>query len=477
MKFISIYVVLILSISSIAFTQVGPEYGTKFEFSVAGDFVLYGNIGSYTGCSAWSPDGKWIACTDVVSSIIYIIPAEGGENVRIYSTDDIKEANENIIYSGIYYLNFTADSREITFQASVTDTTRGGKREELGRGTIRYSCPIPQIMSINIYTGEIRTIIDGGYHPNWSSDGRYLSYVNFDPGTWIGDMQSECNGVPTIYDTVTEEVRYLSDEGITDAASLDGGYYNNKYYFPAISPDGFSVIFNKTVDGAGQIFRVPFEGGEPEQLTFFESREDYEYECRGIRFSPDGQWVVFTKCWLPLLYRIDTGEIFYLFSGEKCEDSGFFLPEEPVRGALHTSWSPIGDKLCYSLTLVKDGALLSSPIYIFDFNPDRYTGDDVVMVEDENPSSFTILGNYPNPFNLSTTIEFSLHEAGHVKLELYDITGQKIRELVSRDMRQGFYSAVWDGRDENGTDVSSGLFFIQLTMGQSVAAGRMMMVK
>ncbi|HDY87086.1 MAG TPA: T9SS type A sorting domain-containing protein [bacterium] len=478
MKSLSLYVLLILFVSSVhAEVQIGPEYGTKFEFSVAGNFSLYGNIGSDTESPIWSPDGKWIACTDAGSSIIHIIPAEGGENIRIYSIDEIMEANENVISAHIYYLNFTADSREITFQADIIDTTRGGKKIEVGGGAYRYSCSIPQIMSVNIYTGELRTIIDGGYHPNWSQDGRYLIYVNFDPGTWILDVQSEYNGVPAIYDTETEETRYLSDEGITDTASLDGRYSNNKYHFPVISPDGYYLIFDKTVDGAGQLFRIPFEGIESEQLTFFEARDDYDWECKGTKFSPDGQWVVFTKYKLPLLYKIDTGEIFYLFSGEMCEDSGFFLPEEPVWGAWFASWSPVGDKLCYTLYLVNDGVFVGSYIYIFDFDPDKYIDDGVVMVESDKPSGFALLGNYPNPFNPATTIEFSIPEAGFVKLEIYNMMGQKIRELVSREMTPGVHSVLWDGCDKNGNQVSSGIYFSHLSMGNQTTINRMMLVK
>lgn len=109
-----------------------------------------------------------------------------------------------------------------------------------------------------------------------------------------------------------------------------------------------------------------------------------------------------------------------------------------------------------------------------DFNPDSFSK--IVLVEEE-PASFALLNNYPNPFNLSTTIEFTLPEGGFTELVIYNISGQKIRELLSADMTPGVHSVVWDGRDENGTPVSSGIFISRLKNRDNVFSNRMMLVK
>jgi hypothetical protein len=94
-----------------------------------------------------------------------------------------------------------------------------------------------------------------------------------------------------------------------------------------------------------------------------------------------------------------------------------------------------------------------------------------------NPLQFSILGNYPNPFNPSTTIEYSLPETGRASLVIYTVSGQKVRELASGTLSAGTHSVVWDGRDRNGNQVSSGIYISRLTMRDRATANRMLLVK
>ena len=103
---------------------------------------------------------------------------------------------------------------------------------------------------------------------------------------------------------------------------------------------------------------------------------------------------------------------------------------------------------------------------------DVQTGIDV-----DRTDSFALLGNYPNPFNPSTSIEFSLQEAGFAELVIYNVMGQKVRELLSGSMKAGVNSVVWDGRDDFGLTVAAGVYIAKLTMGSSIKARSMMLVK
>ncbi|MFA6471097.1 MAG: PQQ-binding-like beta-propeller repeat protein [Candidatus Latescibacterota bacterium] len=102
----------------------------------------------------------------------------------------------------------------------------------------------------------------------------------------------------------------------------------------------------------------------------------------------------------------------------------------------------------------------------------------VVSVADKTgPVDFALLKNYPNPFNPSTTIEFSLPSSCKVSLVIYNIMGRKVRELVSGQVLDGTGSVLWDGRDDFGKAVSSGVYFSKLQMGKQVAVGRMLLLK
>jgi hypothetical protein len=100
-----------------------------------------------------------------------------------------------------------------------------------------------------------------------------------------------------------------------------------------------------------------------------------------------------------------------------------------------------------------------------------------VETDESIPSAFIIIGNYPNPFNPSTTIEFTIPETGFINLGIYNIAGQKIRELVSDTMTAGSHSVLWDGRDESGTRVSSGMYMSRLVSGGNTASNRLLLIK
>jgi len=75
------------------------------------------------------------------------------------------------------------------------------------------------------------------------------------------------------------------------------------------------------------------------------------------------------------------------------------------------------------------------------------------------PTVTELNGNYPNPFNPSTNIKFSLKADSKVALSIYNIRGQKVKSLVNDNMQAGYHSIIWDGRDESGKSVTSGVYF------------------
>ncbi len=88
------------------------------------------------------------------------------------------------------------------------------------------------------------------------------------------------------------------------------------------------------------------------------------------------------------------------------------------------------------------------------------------------PGSYLLAHNYPNPFNASTTINYQLPIDSDVKLEVYNLLGQKVASLVDEKQRAGYRSVLWDA-----SDVSSGLYFYKLTAGDYTETRRMMLVK
>lgn len=98
-------------------------------------------------------------------------------------------------------------------------------------------------------------------------------------------------------------------------------------------------------------------------------------------------------------------------------------------------------------------------------------------VSEDAPFQYPLLRNTPNPFNPSTTISFTLPAPSRATLAVYSLTGQKVRTLVSERMTAGSHSVVWDGRDERGVPVSSGVYLSRLEAGKAVSTTKMLLMK
>jgi hypothetical protein len=95
-----------------------------------------------------------------------------------------------------------------------------------------------------------------------------------------------------------------------------------------------------------------------------------------------------------------------------------------------------------------------------------------------SPLETNLAQNYPNPFNPSTTIRYTLRETSHVTLRVYNVSGQLVRTLVDGEQAgQKSYSAEWDGRNNRGQNVSSGIYFYRLEAGEFTNTKKMLMLK
>ncbi|HNW60371.1 MAG TPA: T9SS type A sorting domain-containing protein, partial [bacterium] len=92
-------------------------------------------------------------------------------------------------------------------------------------------------------------------------------------------------------------------------------------------------------------------------------------------------------------------------------------------------------------------------------------------------ASYELGQNYPNPFNPTTTIDFSVPKASQVKLTVYNMLGQKVKTLVDRTMVAGQHTIKWDGLDDNGSAVSSGMYIYRLEGQFGVKSHKMMFLK
>lgn len=93
------------------------------------------------------------------------------------------------------------------------------------------------------------------------------------------------------------------------------------------------------------------------------------------------------------------------------------------------------------------------------------------------PSNFTLSQNYPNPFNPETNISYTLPEAANVRLVIFNILGQKVKTLVNEKQSAGYQTVKWDGTDDIGNHVGSGIYFYKITAGNYSDSKKMTLIK
>ena len=115
---------------------------------------------------------------------------------------------------------------------------------------------------------------------------------------------------------------------------------------------------------------------------------------------------------------------------------------------------------------------LIDSIIITHWEPQLNDNDFVVI-----PSSSLLRANYPNPFNPTTTISYYIETDQEVSIDIFNIKGQKVKNLVNGYKTKGDHKVVWNGQDEKGNNVGSGVYFYRMKAGEYQATQKMLMIK
>jgi hypothetical protein len=152
------------------------------------------------------------------------------------------------------------------------------------------------------------------------------------------------------------------------------------------------------------------------------------------------------------------------------------------------TWDPISDgRDLVSYSVYRDGVLIAeditttmyvdqglpsgtyfytvSAVYDGGWESEQSEDDEVIVTGTGNiliPVHTELTGNYPNPFNPTTTIKFGLKEDSNVSINIYNIKGAVVRTLVDGEMNADYHEVIWDGKDNSDRTVSSGLYFYKM---------------
>jgi hypothetical protein len=151
------------------------------------------------------------------------------------------------------------------------------------------------------------------------------------------------------------------------------------------------------------------------------------------------------------------------------DDSFFYLDnvDPPIEINVDDFWGRIVGMVNYSYSEYE-----LNPRYPEDMYPDSNYDNALLKM-----SEVSLCGNYPNPFNPVTTIEYALENPASIDLAIYDISGRRVKTLFCGSQVIGEHLAVWDGVDNNGKAVASGIYFSRLSHSNGVETTKMLLLK
>jgi len=133
--------------------------------------------------------------------------------------------------------------------------------------------------------------------------------------------------------------------------------------------------------------------------------------------------------------------------------------------------------LSFTVTDAPPGAEALVPFTLEDTAGNKWDYTVTLHAQQGKPLEYALHENYPNPFNPTTTIQYVLKESQLTKLVIYNSLGQAIRTLVNEQQTAGVHTVQWNGCNDHGQKVSSGVYLYQLKAGSFVKTKRMMLIE
>lgn len=343
--------------------------------------------------------------------------------INTYSPADLAAVTENFtlenedVGSATFQLAFTFDGNSYNVNSwTVDDVILGsGDAPQFSQisGTVTLDVEEIDVTQVTISTGTLST--------NPDASGYYSFSVN--PGTY--DVQAQLPG----YFTISENVIVAAEETITQDFSM------NMIEIPS------DLAGNFTIDE----ITVTWNHAAARALA-----SDLSSKKIGTR---------------------ETRDFSYFNVYGAIEDGPFEIIGTPTETTLTHNRTNGVVTYSYYVTAVYDDGLSES----------LDSAEMMLEVTDANdpsiPAITALNGNYPNPFNPTTKISYSLSEAQEVVIDIFNGRGQKVKTLVNQHQEAGRYTTTWNGDDNNNKSVASGLYFYKMQTTRHTSTKKMILLK
>ena len=413
-----------------------------------GDKDIFAQCIDTTGAILWTVGGIEV-CTETGDQEEAIaVTDEAGGAIAVWA--DLRGGE-----SDIYAQRIAADSTLLWSSGGVPVCATAGDQNDhdaVADGAGGVTCVWENLLEYpdrDIYSQRI----DPDGLPVWAVDGipvcteqNIQLWASVAPDGAGGAFYAWCDGRDAVTHRMAIYVQHLSAGGdsLWPAGGISiresGIHWDN--YSPEIAPDGFG----------GAIVAWPTGWPAP-----------YSYSASGpLAFGIDIESVYVQRV-------TGNGEVLW-------QEGGLTLCDFP------DEYAPRGQRILPDGT---GGAIFSwYNKYAFDGTSNgiyaqRVNGSGYLPPTDDRtpPAAMGLLQNFPNPFNPSTRITFSLSRKSHVKLRIYDVAGRLVRVLIDETRNAGTYGTVWDGKNKNGHATASGVYFCRMEAKEYERALKMVLLR
>ncbi len=387
-------------------------------------------IAGFTNSFGAGDDDFWLVKTDENGDI------EWDQTFGDSESDDRAQAIQQTIDGGFIVAGFTYYINSMDINALIIKTDENGNEE--------WS----HIMG-GIYPDGFQSVqqtTDGGY----IAAGPTCSFGGYDTDFWLVKLDSLGNELwNQTYGDEDDELDFSVQQ------TTDGGYIIAGYTGPHGSYDNRDYLLVKTDENGNEEWSQSYNCNNSDYAESVQQTIDGGYIIAGRNgaygSSSSDYWIVKTdeygnEEWNQSYnYGVATAD--YAESIQQTTDGGYIIAGRTYNFATYDS----------DVWLIR-------------------LGSEVNIENNEITSICFLTQNYPNPFNPATTIEFSIQNNSKVELTIYNIKGQKIKTLAKDEFTKGSHSIIWNGDDDSGKLVSSGIYFYKLEVNGNMSGMKKMLL-
>jgi hypothetical protein len=290
-----------------------------------------------------------------------------------------------------------------------------------------------------------------------------------------GNIDYEITIIDNLESNITDNWWGPLSSGSTTGVIADSTFMNSNTFITNLlyeSDYSMEISYGWNLSGSDWLLRLYLSGGAPRQITFNSSKTMQAYvfgdgSNNKFRFCVDDNinsnnaghevspWYILDWIgWKLVSWNMDE------------DGTGEWIGDGELDGVMRFD----SFQLSYS-----EGQSQFGEIYIDDF---RIVDEYELSVDKEIiPDELLLFGNYPNPFNPSTKIKFQLGQTRQVKITIFDLLGNQIKELTNSTFNSGTHDLLWDGTNRHGELVSSGVYIYSLVSKEINIVRRMILLK